>query len=465
MTDRGKDVLEENVGRLVRRWADPLKEEDVRSLCTGFLDRLQSEDPVRSEAPHEDSRNRFWTTLALSACSMMICGTLLMAILLRPDPSRDASNRNHRPVRETAPAALALRPVPGIEPVGEVFEDAVLAHLKWLSRHQSEDGSWSAAGFTSRCNRELPDGKKYAGGKCGPTPGGAESDGEVTGLAVLAFLGAGYSHLSKDTYDGIRFGDVVRKALQWMISRQDARGFIDSRGRARSRYNHLILAEAMTEAYGLTGSLFWKDAAQKSIDHVAAIQNPDGGWAEAPGGKSTLLATAWAVLAIKSAEISGLSFPRAVHDGARRWFDAMEPRTPAPAEPSPDRLLATSVSLFSRYLIDKGNLKKGIDEKVDLLLRNPPEWHAGEIDFLYWHFASYALYAIDGSKGPRWTAWNEAMKRALVRNQHVRESGCRSASWDPVGRWSAKRGRMFATAINGMTLQVYYRYADQFGGK
>ena len=32
-------------------------------------------------------------------------------------------------------------------------------------------------------------------------------DAGNTGLAMLAFLGAGFSHLSKDIHDGIRFGD------------------------------------------------------------------------------------------------------------------------------------------------------------------------------------------------------------------------------------------------------------------
>ena len=104
-------------------------------------------------------------------------------------------------------------------------EEPVFLALKWLSRHQFEDGSWSAERSDAHCGT-LP---KYAGTSCSIKAGEAHWDGGVTGLALLAFLGAGFSHLSKETHDGICFGDVVRKGLQWMIAQQDPEGCVGFR--------------------------------------------------------------------------------------------------------------------------------------------------------------------------------------------------------------------------------------------
>src|SRR4029079_8789631 len=91
---------------------------------------------------------------------------------------------------------------------GRTPDNAVTAALRWLARHQSADGSWSASGFCKTC-----------------TGAGDDAfDNGVTSLSLLAFLGAGYSQLSKDEIDGIRVADVVRKSIQWLLSRQDPEG-------------------------------------------------------------------------------------------------------------------------------------------------------------------------------------------------------------------------------------------------
>src|SRR5215831_3721976 len=69
-------------------------------------------------------------------------------------------------------------------------ESAVIAALKWLARHQGPDGGWSAEGFQGQC----------IGGKCGGI-GEKDYDTGITSLSLLAFLGAGFSQLSKDEFD------------------------------------------------------------------------------------------------------------------------------------------------------------------------------------------------------------------------------------------------------------------------
>src|SRR4030095_14927627 len=85
-------------------------------------------------------------------------------------------------------------------------------------------------------------------------------DTGATALALLAFLGAGFSHLSRDEMtDPVRpgqtlhFGQVVRNAIKWLVAQQDPEGCIGPR-RNHYLYNHSIAALALSEAAGITNA-------------------------------------------------------------------------------------------------------------------------------------------------------------------------------------------------------------------
>jgi hypothetical protein len=61
--------------------------------------------------------------------------------------------------------------------------------------------------------------------------------------------------------------------------------------------------------------------------------------------------------------------------------------------------------------------------------------------------------------GEHWKWWNDAMKGSIVAHQHLDRSDDRYGSWDPVDPWAADGGRVYATAVNTLSLEVYYRYA------
>ena len=340
----------------------------------------------------------------------------------------------------------------------------MIASLSWLARHQNRDGSWSATGYVGKCKKT-----------CAPNPGRADFDAGVTGLSLLAFLGAGYYHLSKDTYDSICFGDVVRRALIWIMANQDPDGFIGSREAKKHTYSHAVCSTALSEAYGLTGSSLFKRQAQRAVDFVIASQNPGLGWRyKSQSGDNDTSVTGWAVMALKSAQLSGLAFPRSGYDGARAWFDRV-------TEPSNGRAgyhrrgtgkmyvagvneqfdhheTLTAVTLLSRIFMDRQRTAG-----VEFLLRDPPRWEGNRIDFYYWYCASLALFQIDGPAGRKWKTWSGALRNALMKHQNPRTTGCRRGSWEPVGRWCPEGGRVYATAINALTLEVNYRYANVMG--
>jgi hypothetical protein len=123
--------------------------------------------------------------------------------------------------------------------------------------------------------------------------------------------------------------------------------------------------------------------------------------------------------------------------------------------------------MMSRIFMDKNQGDPRLSGGAARLVKDLPVWNGSrdelKVDFYYWYYASLALFQYDGPEGPTWKAWNEPMKNALVTNQKTKKDGCGSGSWDPIDRWGFEGGRVYATAINVLTLEVYYRYANVFG--
>jgi hypothetical protein len=337
------------------------------------------------------------------------------------------------------------------------------------------NGSWSAEAFDQRCANSTCSGS-----------GERAYDTGVTALSLLAFLGAGYSQLSKDeavdpAVPGmrLRLGDSVKRGLQRLLAEQDPEGCVGERGE-KYLYNHAIAALALSEAYGMTLSQPLREPAQKAIDFLVAAQNPGRGWRYAArSGESDTSVTGWAVMALKSAEMSGLQFPKSAYDGAIAWLnEATEPGghyrsgytrvgtgkvfVPGKNELFDHHESMSAVSVMSRIFIQKK--REPALAAVELLLSDLPAWKPGAVDFYYWYYASLALFQYDGPGGAAWKTWNEPMKAALVPTQKTATAGCENGSWDPAAdRWGFEGGRVYATAINCLTLEVYYRYSNVFG--
>ncbi len=304
---------------------------------------------------------------------------------------------------------------------GGATVDSVLKSLRTLASLQRDDGSWETSLTTEA---------------------GVISKVGATGLSLLSFLGAGYSHMSKDTYDNICFGDVARNGLQWLMSQQDPEGFIGS-SEGDAILNHAIAALALSEAYGLTGSALFKESAQRAIDRLCALQSSGGGWHRRDrksGGE--ILASVFGVMALKSAQLCDLVFPSSRAAAAWRYVD---------------RAMATSTShattggmmlanLFLRR--DKTDLR--LTAAVDRLLMEKPTW--SRPDFLGWYLAGLALFQYDGPSGPSWRRYFRPLKKVLVDNERA------------GGGWTVKGETICHTALGAMAQQVYYRYTNSFGG-
>jgi hypothetical protein len=98
----------------------------------------------------------------------------------------------------------------------------------------------------------------------------------------------------------------------------------------------------------------------------------------------------------------------------------------------------------------------------ELLLKRLPVWEkdSGKIDMYYWYYGTLAMFQMGGQE---WNQWNAKMVDAIVKTQ--RTDGNFAGSWDNVDAWGDDGGRVYATAVMTMCLQVYYRYDRVFGAK
>ena len=339
------------------------------------------------------------------------------------------------------------------------------AGLEWLKNHQSPDGRWDCDGFMAQC-----DPKK---GPACDGKGQATNDVGVTGLALLAFLGAGHTHSSGP------FKETVRRGLQWLKSVQDSEGCFGERG-YHFMYNHGIAALAMAEAYGMTSSASWKRSAQKGVDFVVAAQNPYKAWRyDVRSGENDVSVAGWMVMALKSAKLAELQVSdapiRDAHEFVKEMTDEESGRTgymkkgerPVRASgkiaafPAEESESLTAVGMLVRIFAgedpkDSAMLKAG----AELLSKRLPIWekNTGKIDMYYWYYGTLAMFQFGG---PEWNAWNRKMLDAIVKTQ--RTDGNFKGSWDPEDAWGEDGGRVYSTAMMTLCLEVYYRYGRVFG--
>jgi len=344
----------------------------------------------------------------------------------------------------------------------EATESSVEAALRWLARHQEKDGHWTP---------EKWDGK-----------GDKRGSMAMTGIATLAFLGAGYTHKSG------RFADNVKRAVEWLTSQQLDNGGVTGKAGYEyahwSGYNHAMASLALAEAYGMTDAahrdqfdLKLGEVAQKAVDYSTKIhQKPYSGWRYMPLQEGDISHVGWFIMQLKSAKVAGLKVDGTAFQGGMNFVNSVlgqktgksvyEQSQKSTADwggglGGGDAARWTAISMVSRLFMgvprDDEVMKKG----PPWVLACKPEWD--KRDFYLWYYGTLAMFQTGGDD---WKTWNEPMKKSLVDNQ-CKGGPLDGSEQDKDGSWDADKGcwncgRVFSTALGALCLEVYYRYLPMY---
>jgi hypothetical protein len=309
-------------------------------------------------------------------------------------------------------------------------EKAVNLGLAWLAKHQEEDGSWDL--------------KKHGGGENSRTAG--------TGLGLLPFLAAGHTHNKPGQYQ-----KNVAAAVRWLIEHQKENGDLLGPGDGQHLYSHGIAAIALCEAYGMSRDEELKEPARKSLDFIVSAQHKaSGGWRYTPNTSADTSVVGWQMMALKSGEMAGLSIAPPVYANVDRWLKKVEGkqgvsgtfgyvnRSASPA--------MTAEGLLSLQFMGTDRNSPRMRGGADYLLKNLPERSQKRTSY-YWYYGTQVMYHMQGKY---WKAWNESLRDMLVETQIT--TGQHAGTWHPRDNWESRGGRVYATSLKLLMLEVYYRH-------
>jgi hypothetical protein len=326
-------------------------------------------------------------------------------------------------------------------------EAAVDAGLAWLARAQERDGSWKIQRWEGKHSEE---------GRVA-----------VTGLVLMAFLGAGH------TPKGGAHAGKVGKAITFLVGRQDPHGLIGTNERHTSGggYNHAIAALALAEAYGMTRDDRIGRAVRKAVKFTTEEYQAgrgNGGFRYGPGMLGDLSVTGWFVMHLDAAHAAGLRVDAGALERALAFVDsctltAGEERGLSAYQrgrsPTPNM---AAIGLIARKLLPTDNTRRRdelCERAAGFLGDHPPRW--GSYWFFYGTYVSTQAMHLAG--GSRWESWSPAMRDGLVRHQcAAAEEEALKGSWHPIagGRYG---GRAYATALACLCLEAYYRFPSPDG--
>lgn len=305
--------------------------------------------------------------------------------------------------------------------MGGQTERAVLKALRWLKDHQEEDGSWCPGGHPEA----------------------------MTGVALLAFLAHGETPASEE------FGRTVQTGIQWLSNRM-----LSTNRHLDRAYSHGIATYALCEAYGLTKIPFVKPAMERGLSILVAGQQPRGGYDYnyKKGERWDLSVTAWQLQAMKAGYVAGANVP-GLEEAMLKGIDFLKEVNYnngkfGYSKPGSGSAGMQGAGTLCLQLLGEGKSSEARTCVDGALAAMTPNWEKGGKHGSYgWYYVTQAIFH-GGTTG--FKKWNAQFAPMLIKHQH--EDG----HWDEPAAEKKVYTPYLATALNALSLQVYYRYLPTY---
>ncbi len=385
---------------------------------------------------------------------------------------------------------------------GEDTESAVELALAWLAKRQKADGSWDFRDKQQVALTGRGSGKYNLG---------------ATGLATLAYLGAGYSHKHG------KHKEVVGKALDWLIYNQEKYGGWTKKPENQEMHAQGIATLALVEGYaahpsGKDGKKLLKRA-QLGVKFIQRAQYPYSGWAYYMPQHTHMHWTKmveqsvviWNGMALKGARTSGVRVDGKSLAGMVKWLDDAQGKkgqyaysgvarsgSPAFCRLKRSTPCMVAAALMMRMWTGCRPGYQGTHDSADIVLKHLeshyPRWRSQVADpgpeperpgprpkdrkqvaewnekcaiWLKWHraksavrfpdmyFLHHGTIAMFQVGGERWKKWNAKMTDVVLKHQQ------KDGSWAAGGTY-VLGSQVMSTSLGALILESYYRYSPLY---
>ena len=318
--------------------------------------------------------------------------------------------------------------------------------LRWLARNQEADGRWDASRHgAGREDEVLGENRDGAGGR---------ADTGITGLALLALLGHGHTHLEGE------HRATVQRGLEFLLVSQGPQGELYGDAEVFARmYSHSIATIALTEAYAMTGDPRLVPGVDAALSYSRRAQHSGtGGWRYRPGEPGDMSQFGWQVMALRAGEQAGFAIPESTRLGMHRFLESCSTGRSGGLSSYRPREAAsptmTAESLACRYWLGMQLEPTRVQEAVDTIRAGDPADSNARPNLYFLYYAALALHEHGGSV---WSQWNGSLQQRLLASQEL--AGPDAGSWAPDTRWGGYGGRVYSTAVATLCLEIPYRYS------